>query len=69
MCRDYSDLRSPSRNDPTSGLLHRSGGRLFQSLAVLRKNMTVCEHLLWNVGRYILISEMDEYIVWEFNIY
>ena len=23
--------------------------------------MTVCEHLLWNVGRYILISEMGVY--------
>ena len=24
-------LRSPARNDPRSGLLQRSGGRLFQS--------------------------------------
>ena len=30
--------------DPRSGLLHRSGARLFQSLVVLGK-MTVCEHL------------------------
>ena len=30
-------LRSPARNDPRSGLLQRSGGRLFQSLAVLGK--------------------------------
>ena len=31
-------LRSPARNDPRSGLLQRSGGRLVQSLAVLGKN-------------------------------
>ena len=30
------------RNDPRSGLLHRSVGRLFQSLAFL-----FCENLLW----------------------
>ena len=30
-------LRSPAQNDPRSGLLQRSSGRLFQSLAVLGK--------------------------------
>ena len=30
-------LRTPARNDPRSGLLQRSDGRLFQSLAVRGK--------------------------------
>ena len=39
-------LRSPARNDPRSGLLQRSGGRLFQSLAVLGKNEYLCMFIL-----------------------
>ena len=36
-------LRSRARNDQRSGLLQRSGGRLFQSLAVLGKmSIYVC---------------------------
>ena len=33
-------------NDPRSGLLQRSGGRLFQSLAVLGKNEYLCMFIL-----------------------
>ena len=35
---DHTHFFKSSRNDPRSGLLQRSGGRLFQSLAVLGKN-------------------------------
>ena len=31
-------LRSPALNDPRSGLVHMSGGRLFKSLAVRGEN-------------------------------
>ena len=37
---------SPARNDPRSGLLQRSGGRLFLSLAVLGKNEYLCMFIL-----------------------
>ena len=39
-------LRSPAKNNPRSGLLQRSGGRLVQSLAVLGKNEYLCMFIL-----------------------
>ena len=39
-------LRSPAQNDLRSGLLQRSGGRLFQSLAILGKNEYLCMSIL-----------------------
>ena len=45
-CQGSRVLRSPARNDPGSGLLHMSGGRLFQSFAVLGKNEYLCTFIL-----------------------
>ena len=42
----YRVLRSPARNDPRSGLLQRSGGRLFQSLTVLGTKEYLCMFIL-----------------------
>ena len=49
-------FRSPARNDPRSGLLQMSGGRLFQSLAVLGKNECLCVFILEHGNEYLDLS-------------
>ena len=46
-------LRSLVRNDPGPGLLQRSGGRLFQGLAVLGKNEYLCRLILDRGNAYL----------------
>ena len=46
-CQFFMSFKDTCSNDPRSGLLQRSGGRLFQSLAVLGKMsiyVPVCLH-------------------------
>ena len=50
-------LRSPARNDPRSGLLQRSGGRLFQSLAFLGKNEYLCMFILARGNVYLALMD------------
>ena len=45
------------RNDPGPGLLQRSGGRLFQSLAVLGKNEYLCTLILHRGNAYLNLSD------------
>ena len=54
-------LRSPARNEPRSGLLQMSGGRVFQTLAVCGKKEWLCvfmfdlgnEYLCLRAGRIV----------------
>ena len=55
----YMVLRSPARNEPRSGLLQMSGGRVFQTLAVRGKKECLKAEIclrFWRVGRFSLDS-------------
>ena len=51
-------LSSPARNEPRSGLLQMSGGRVFQTVAI-RGRSSVCESLCLILGMSICVSELD----------
>ena len=53
---NYRVLRSPARNDPSSGLSQMSGGSAFESLAVRGKKECLWMFMLDRGNEYLCLS-------------